>query len=278
MPKIPKKLDEKLSEKARLLDRTLNKSIVDSQKLLKTAIRELEKNIISTMSDLKSGRRRGILGTAANLRASQAIHGELVEYFEDYYGKGARRAVKGYNKVAADIKRYWTGAKAFRYTPLDRDMMQVLAAQSLDEFIQFGDLARERVAKAMYTHVISGLPFGNLVKEMEAVLGTSVDARGGNMARYADLWANDGIMNFEQAVTLKKATDMGIRYFLYQGGVVPTSRPFCVARAGGIYTRREIAGWSKMSWKGKRGPALIYRGGWNCRHHWIPIETSQFEE
>jgi len=278
MPIKPKKIAENTAKNARLLSKSLDNSIIDSQKLLKSAIRELEKNIITTMHDLETGKRRGVLGSSTGLRQAQYTHGKLVQYFEEYYGKGARRAVKGYNAVAANIKRYWTGKRKIKFTELDRDLMHALANQSLDEFIQFGDFARERIAKSMYLHIISGSPFGELVDELRGVLGMGKDARGNNMSRYAELWANDGVMNFNQAVTLKKAADMGIKRFLYAGGIIKTTRDFCRVRSGRIYTKREINSWNTMTWSGKRGPAFIYRGGWNCRHWWVPIENDQFEE
>jgi len=157
-------------------------------------------------------------------------------------------------------------------------MMETLAAQAVAEFERFGAQAQESIASAMYNHVAARGQYSDLVAEMSAILGTGVDVRGNSMARYADLWANDGIMNFHQSVTLKKAGDAGLTTFLYYGNVIRTSRSFCIDRAGKVYSREQIESWDGISWRGKSGPPLTYRGGWNCRHHWHPIKKEWVPE
>jgi hypothetical protein len=97
------------------------------------------------------------------------------------------------------------------------------------------------------------------------------------MDRYAELYAHDGIRNFHQQVTLKKAEDAGVENFLYYGNLINTSRDFCIARVGKTFTKDEIEAMGSLTWQGKSGPPLTNRGGYNCRHHWVPVHIKDLD-
>ena len=57
----------------------------------------------------------------------------------------------------------------------------------------------------------------------------------------------------------------------YVGGLIPTSREFCIARSGRFYHLQEIADWADLDWAEKipgtnRTSIFSMLGGWNCRH------------
>jgi len=69
---------------------------------------------------------------------------------------------------------------------------------------------------------------------------------------------------------LTKLAGKGQRRFKYAGGLIPTSRPFCSAHDGGIYTDNEIASIWTGTWEGKApGDPFVVRGGYNCRHFFV---------
>lgn len=258
---------------AEAMSGSLDTAIGSAQEELKRSIRRLEQRIMADFKKLQTGPDGRLVGPKVNLKQAQAVHKDLIKRFEESYDTGVRRAVKGFNEVAQAIQESWPDLESsMQYTGADRTMMDTLANQAVVEFEQYGAQAQERIARAMYDQVVAGGQFSELVAEMAAILGTGVDKRGNSMARYAELWANDGIMNFHQAVTLNKAKEAGLTMFLYYGNIIKTSRPFCIDRAGKIFTLKEIESWNELSWQGKSGPPLTYRGGWNCRHHWHPIK------
>ena len=264
---------------AQAMEADLGKAITDAQETLKRSIRRLEQRIMADFKALETGPAGNLVGPRVNLKQAQAVHKKLIKHFEESYGTGVRRAVKGFNDVAGAIQTNWPDLEsAIEYTGADRTVMETLANQAVLEFEQYGAAAQERIATAMYDQVVAGGQFSDLVNEMAAILGTAKDARGNSMARYAELWANDGIMNFHQQVTLNKAKEAGLTMFLYYGNVIKTSRPFCIDRAGKIFSRKEIDSWNEITWQGKSGPPLTYRGGWNCRHHWHPVKKEWIPE
>ena len=100
----------------------------------------------------------------------------------------------------------------------------------------------------------------------------AADRAGENLRRYAGQIAHDSVMQFHGQFTVKKAKESGLKHFTYTGTLVRDSRPFCVNMVGRTLTEKEIRDrWNSQSWKGKSsGDPFIVRGGYRCRHNWIP--------
>jgi hypothetical protein len=257
------------------IDKELDRIVKDAEKILLKAIKKLESRIMADFADLKKSKKGNLLGPKVNLKQAQGLHKQLIKHFEEMYGDGLYMASKGFAQVARMIQDNWPDLdEAIEFTGIDKTVLKTLENQAVKEFKQFGVQAQEKIAKAMYDHVVSQSSFSSLVNTMAGILGTAVDKRGNNMAKYAKLWANDAVMNFHQAVTLEKARQAGLKSFLFYGNIITTSRKFCIERAGKVFTKKEIEAWNDMSWAGKSGPPLLYRGGWNCRHHWLPVKKA----
>ena len=100
----------------------------------------------------------------------------------------------------------------------------------------------------------------------------AADRAGENLRRYAGQIAHDSVMQFHGQFTVKKAKESGLKHFTYTGTLVRDSRPFCVNMVGRTLTEKQIRDrWNSDSWKGKSsGDPFIVRGGYRCRHTWIP--------
>ena len=100
----------------------------------------------------------------------------------------------------------------------------------------------------------------------------AADRAGENLRRYAGQIAHDSVMQFHGQFTVKKAKESGLNHFTYTGTLVRDSRPFCVNMVGRTLTEKQIRDrWNSQSWKGKSsGDPFIVRGGYRCRHTWIP--------
>jgi hypothetical protein len=98
------------------------------------------------------------------------------------------------------------------------------------------------------------------------------DRLGNNMRRYATQMANDSLAQYSASITKATANEAGITNFKYYGDVIRDSREFCRNNVGKTFTEEEINSKWQGSWAGKApGDPFIVRGGYNCRHHWLPI-------
>ena len=76
------------------------------------------------------------------------------------------------------------------------------------------------------------------------------------------------------------ATKLNVKYFLYFGTEIETSRCFCRKRKGNIYTKQEIESWSDLDWNGKikgTNKTTIFQnaGGWLCRDDILPVSEDR---
>ena len=106
------------------------------------------------------------------------------------------------------------------------------------------------------------------------------DRAGNNLRRYASQIAHDSVMQFHGQFTVAKAKEAGLTHFTYTGTLVRDSREFCVGMLNKTLTEEQIRDmWNNRSWQGKStGDPFIVRGGYRCRHTWIPTDPSWGEE
>ena len=104
----------------------------------------------------------------------------------------------------------------------------------------------------------------------------ATDRAGNNLRRYAGQIAHDSVMQFHGQFTVAKAKESGLNHFTYTGTLVRDSRPFCQSMLNKTLTEKEIRDiWNNGSWKGKStGDPFIVRGGYRCRHTWIPTDPN----
>ena len=106
------------------------------------------------------------------------------------------------------------------------------------------------------------------------------DRAGNNLRRYASQIAHDSVMQFHGQFTVAKAKEAGLTHFTYTGTLVRDSRDFCKTMLNKTLTEEQIREtWINRSWQGKStGDPFIVRGGYRCRHTWIPTDPSWGQE
>lgn len=258
-------------------DEFLDSSIRHHRRRLLDSIKTLENNIIDMANEFKSSN-GSLMGPRVNMKQAQKIHSKLTSLFDETYGAEARQVVKGFTKSANYIKRNFKDLDVtMGFTSVDKDMIKALKNNTWNSFNQFGLQTQEKLADVMYNSIAGKQPFSQMVNHFRGILSGFEDVRGRSMANYADLYAHDSIMDFHNTVNLKKADDLGFKYFLYYGSAMTTTRDFCFRRIGKVFSREEIESWVH-SWSGKSGPAMTNRGGYRCRHHWRPVRKDWIKD
>lgn len=97
-----------------------------------------------------------------------------------------------------------------------------------------------------------------------------------NIETDADKVAKEYLTQYKRQQGLQLANEFNVQYFKYSGTEIDTTRPFCEARIGNIYTRKEVESWADDSWSGKikgtnSNNIFIVCGGWMCRHRLMPV-------
>ncbi len=94
------------------------------------------------------------------------------------------------------------------------------------------------------------------------------------VTKYYNRWTGDIYSQYQRAAANEIRKDLGMKYAMYQGGLIETSRQFCKERNNKLFSEEEILSWQFLNWDGK--PSTGYNplydcGGYNCRHRldWV---------
>ena len=247
------------------------------RKRLGASIKKLQKQIISQVNHLKTTTSGRLIAKKTNLLQAQKLYKETLKIYEETYNKAYRSVVKDFDKITTGVAGMYTElGEAITFSGADKIMIAELKKLSLSRFASYAVDAQDKFSRALYDSVITGAPHGRLRNTIRGIFSGRKDVLGRSMTRYAKTHARDAVRNFQNQVTMKKATDIGLKEFLYHGNVMRTTRTFCAHRAGNIYTKKQIESWTH-NWPGKSGPAMTDRGGYNCRHNWQPIKKEWVE-
>ena len=113
--------------------------------------------------------------------------------------------------------------------------------------------------------------FKTAVDELKQTYGSTVT--GANLAVYSSQIVQDALMGFDGQFAKFRADELGLTSYVYFGSIIRDSRDFCVEHANKIFTEEEARKLWQNDWQGKSGSdPFIDRGGYNCRHHWQPVD------
>lgn len=124
------------------------------------------------------------------------------------------------------------------------------------------------VSRAVQTKIVefrNDLGAGNGVK-FEALTKT-LTSRAGVLPEYGKTIANTELGAIDSIGRDMQADRAGINKLRYSGILDGLTRPFCSSWLGKVKTREF---WKKLQNDTNPQPALIYRGGYNCRHRLMP--------
>ncbi len=85
-----------------------------------------------------------------------------------------------------------------------------------------------------------------------------------------------------------EASEAGVRYFIYQGTTISTTRPFCRLMRGVVVTLEDLAAIGNdpayanirrlRDKDGRQPPVVPSLGGWRCRHRLIATSLRDARE
>lgn len=139
--------------------------------------------------------------------------------------------------------------------------------------------------KDPYTRVkqvaLSAVRLGMDINDFKKVIRENViNTKAASIKHHFNTHATDTFSQYNRQASKQYADKLGMKYFMYNGGIIDTTRFFCEERDGKVFTASEIDKWHLLINK-KEGPQWsggIYNpydhvGGHNCRHDLDPISN-----
>jgi len=236
---------------------------------IKKTLENLEADIISGIS--KATNEDNILTT----KISIDLRKDLKRYMEQYR-IDTDTLVRDYDQIVNSFMEEFGQLnipdKFKSLTEVDLLTINQLKFQSFSGFEEIANRYLTEISANVYQNAIAGKPFNEMVKDIRGLITGDVDRRGRSMSTYASQIAHDSVMQFDGQFTVFKAKEAGLDKYKYTGTLVRDSRPHCRTHVGRTYTEEQIRAIWQGSWAGKsEGDPFIVRGGYRCRHTWIPI-------
>jgi len=159
--------------------------------------------------------------------------------------------------------------------------LQTSAIETVNSFVLQDGLAAQvklPLNEILSQNINSGGSFSGMLKQVEAFVKGN-DQVEGRLLRYTRTYLSDAIFNYSRAYQQAVTADLKLEFYLYSGGLMDKSRPFCIERAGKFFHHNEIELWASESWAGKNpltteSSIFVLAGGFSCRHSIIPVHES----
>jgi hypothetical protein len=192
--------------------------------------------------------------------------GKLIVYNDDYFRAAIDpTSTTRFDSVKKEVKSF---------------MKKRIGVNTKNEIVSDGYLDRllkdqaikNKIKDQIVRGVTNRLPVDRLTKSLQnGIIGDpNVD---GDLVKFFNQHMNDTYNQFDRLTSKMYAEKLDMKFFIYQGGKIKSSRNFCINHDGKCYTTKEAAGWKGLIGT-KNGPIadkatynpLVDCGGYNCRH------------
>ena len=177
----------------------------------------------------------------------------------------------------------------FQPDNVQKQLLAISKQNAINAF--FGSGLRDNVTvpflEQLTANVAARAPLNQAVKALQGVI-EGTETTDGRLLANVRTTANTAQAIADRSYSAAVNEELGIEYFQYLGGEIPTTRPFCEHREGAIFHRKEIEAWgdgknsagindiSNGTWAGRidgtdSRSIFTFVGGWNCRHFLVPV-------
>ena len=243
---------------------------------IKKTLEDLEARIVSQISTVTEG------ADAVSTKIAIELRTDLKQYIDETYRTTADTLVRDYDQIVNEFMEEFGGLDIpDKFKSLTKVDLLTINQLKFQQFAGFEDLANRylnEISSQVYQNAIAGKPFNEMVKDLRGLITGEVDRRGRPMSTYASQIAHDSVMQFDGQFTVYKSKEAGLDKFKYTGTLVTDSRPHCVTHLNKVYTEEQIRSIWQGSWAGKsEGDPFTVRGGYRCRHTWLPVADEFFD-
>jgi hypothetical protein len=143
----------------------------------------------------------------------------------------------------------------------------------------------KRIQSIIRSSVIRGSEPSVIINRITRVV-TGTKEQAGVLTHHYRTFAYDTMQQYDAEYGKNVAVEIGLKYFIYSGGTIETTRDFCKSKAGKVFSIDEAQEWrndpkllvtkDELKKGRKDYDPIVDRGRWNCRHtiEWITEEEA----
>lgn len=174
-----------------------------------------------------------------------------------------------------------TVSSAFKPNRIFIKQLQTQTIESINTLaLQDGFVANVSIPlnEILNQNVNAGGSFSGMLEQLRTYIKGTADLDG-RLLSYSKGILRDTLFNYARAYQQSVVSDLGLKWYLYAGGLIDKSRDFCIERAGKYFKEEEIKSWAGLNWQGKNkytteSSIFIYAGGHSCSHQLIAVHDS----
>lgn len=278
--------------KSELLDRKEQALLKQATGLQSALLERIVDDFISKL-DVENGY---IKNTRANKNRIAALNRIFEKFNNGDFVKVVQSMVEGFKEIHGLNIRYFSQINAKKVTDIQAlvfDRMKsnfgiegrkLTPGGFLDSFIKDPKLleqVKQTTFRAITSDNITMKDYRESIKRI--IVGN--DKIEGGFERHFKTFATDAYSLFDRSSNYEFATTLGMGFAIYAGGLIETSRPFCIVRNNKVFTIKEIkkfgtskdtyGGYSDKEtgefagkWKNRVYDPVTDCGCHNCKHTW----------
>jgi len=219
--------------------------------------------------------------TKSNLIKAEEITDLLSQLFKGgEYFKAVEKLADQFDEQAFLSDQYFKIADPdFTVPTIANEVFLTRKASALELLLGDGVSANVSIPirRELMNAVTTGASYSDTLKSLRNLIEGTPD-RDGVLSRWSRLIVSDTFAMTDRSYTQTIADEVGYNWFLYAGGLMKTTRPFCKRHNGKYYHRNEIEGWAVDDWQGKmygtnESTIFVTAGGYNCQHSIMPVSV-----
>jgi len=235
--------------------------------------------ILSATREFDLDKAGNIKATQKNIKTLTRLRSELESLvITDTYVDRVNKFTDGFQELKGISDTYYRAISA-TFQP-NKAIYETITSLAIEDtaasLLQSGinEKVIEPIQKILTDSVLNGWSFDDVVENLRVqILGS--DERLGALERYVKQIANDSLNQYNASYDYRISEDLNLKWYLYIGAIKTTTRSYCQTRANKYWHIKEIqklpAQWDGMIVGTNKSNILIYRGGYNCGHKYIPV-------
>jgi hypothetical protein len=283
--------DELVRKKVELFEKVPEKMATAAEKAQASAWRSIEPLLLEMETDSEGN----IIQSDNNVRRISQIAEELNKSLAtgEYY-KAVESFLKsmdeGVNLTTEIAQKIQAG---FEPSNAQKQLFELSKQNALSSF--FGSGLRQRVSlpflEQLTANVSARAPLREAINSLRATI-TGTDTTEGRLLANIKTTALTAQAIADRSFSAAVNDEIGIEWYRYLGGEIPTTREFCQHREGKYFHKKEIEMWGQGknsagiddikdgTWNGRIPETDIktiftFVGGYNCRHYLMPVNESR---
>lgn len=244
--------------------------------------KDLHNQLTGILKELELDSEGYIKQNAGNRKILTTADNKINEVFSSsIYTTAVNNYVNVIPKVDVQNVKYFTSIdEGFKPKKLFLKNLQADTISTVEKYVLQDGLQSQVInplSQILNQNVNSGGQFAGFQQQVrDYILGN--DQVEGRALSYTRTYLRDTMFTYSRTYQQSITNDLGLEYYLYSGGLIDKSRPFCTHRAGKYYSHKEIESWASEEWAGKKqgtteSSIFLFAGGWNCGHSIIPVST-----